>query len=291
MGKGMQRFIRTAAFTGLRVAFTVGEKLAPRRAARWASRLWFGVPSAPAEEKRDRGVQPHVSFEVPIGDHCVRAHSWGQGRPVLLLHGWSGWWQQMSVYIQPLVDAGFRPITWDAPSHGESEPGRYGEGRSGMPDLMDAVEAVAGKVGKPAGIVAHSGGAMAAALSVIDGLDTDKVVFVSPSVAVEDMMALMGRRLGWGPRTIDAMAADINAQYGLKFMDFDVMSRAEAADRELPPGLFIHDTGDEETPHDGSDRLARVWPGARVLKTTGLGHYKVLWDKSTVDQVVRFLSE
>lgn len=291
MATRSQQITRALAFGALQAGFAVGERIAPATAAVYARKLWFRVPPAPPRGRRSRGVEPDQTFTVTCSGAQLPVHAWGQGQPVMLLHGWSGWWQQYSVWVRPLVEAGFRVLAWDAPSHGESPPGRYGAGSSGIPDLSDALEAVARSAGPSAGIVAHSGGAMAATLSVLNGLETDRLALIAPSISAQSMISLLRRRLGWGPRTIDVMLDNVAREYGVDLADFEVLDVLERASQPVPPILIIHDDGDTEAPPEGAERLAAAWPGSDLVRTTGLGHYKVLWDQGTVNRVITFLRQ
>ena len=288
----VQPLIQTATFAGLRWGFRVGERVAPDVAARYAQALWMKVPAAKPAAGRDRGLPPGEPLDVRVGESRLEAYLWGEGPVVLAVHGWSGWWQQLSVHIERLVDDGFRVVAWDAPSHGSSGPGRFGEGRSGMPDLQDAIHAVT-SVAAPDGvhgIVAHSGGAMAAALAVADGLPVQRVALVAPSVDIPGVLEMLGGRVGWGPRTIESMLRRTEEQFGLDVADFDVVARLAAATRPLPDALVVADTADRDTPEEGARALAAAWPGSRFLLTEGLGHYKVLWSPAVVDEVARFMA-
>ncbi len=291
MASPIQKLTRTLAFTGLRAAFQVGEYVSPAVAARYAEKLWFRVPPAPPASKRHRGVQPEKTIMVDCQGKGLPVHSWGQGPAVMLMHGWSGWWEQYSVYVEPLTRAGFRVLTWDAPSHGNSPVGRYGKQQSAIPDFMDAFEAAVQHFGTPAGVVSHSGGAMAAAISIIDGVDVGKTVFIAPSVSPAALMKLFQGRLGWGRRTLARMLREVEARYDTTFDDFEVIERLRGLQRALPPALVIHDVGDTEAPHEGADDLAAAWPGATLVKTTGLGHHKVLWSERSVNQILEFLQQ
>lgn len=276
---------------GMKAGFLLGERLSPRLSAKAASALWFRVPPAPLPAKRDRGVPAGERLNVTVNGRPIAAHSWGDGPTVLLVHGWSGWWQQLGVYVEPLVASGHRVVAWDAPSHGDSPEGIFGRGRSGMPELKDAIDAIAQSVGEVHGLVAHSGGAMAASLAVADGLHVGRVAFIAPSVLLDDMLELLGGRLGWGPRTVGEMLAALERDYGLQAADFDVPAVLGRRAGPFPRALFVHDEDDTETPASGSDILAGSWPGARVHRTSGLGHYKVLWAEPVVREVVDFLAE
>ena len=44
-----------------------------------------------------------------------------------------------------------------------------------------------------------------------------------------------------------------------------------------------------DVPAADGEAIARAWPGAVLLTTTGLGHRGVLWDDEVVRRVVRFV--
>ena len=47
---------------------------------------------------------------------------------------------------------------------------------------------------------------------------------------------------------------------------------------------------DFETPITEAETLAETWPHARLLRTSGLGHRRILRDPHVVEQVVEFLA-
>jgi hypothetical protein len=63
-----------------------------------------------------------------------------------------------------------------------------------------------------------------------------------------------------------------------------------ATRRELPPLLAIHDRDDRETEADGSIRVTKIWPGATVELTEGLGHRRILRDPAVIELALGFLS-
>jgi hypothetical protein len=53
----------------------------------------------------------------------------------------------------------------------------------------------------------------------------------------------------------------------------------------------IHDRQDRVIPFEESQKLVRVWSGARLLQTEGLGHRRILGDSRVVAETCRFLFE
>lgn len=275
--------------TGARVGFRIAEWVAPHLAAVAAQKVWFRVPPAPPLQRRDRGVPPGEPVAAEVAGRPLNVVSWGSGPVVLLVHGWSGWWQQLSVYVEPLVAAGMRVVAWDAPSHGDSAPGRYGPRASSIVDLVDGVRAVSAAVGDVHGIVAHSAGAMAACLNLVDGLSAERVVLVSPSVSGADHVDFLTERLGWGPRTIRLVQRFVRRRFDLDMANYDVPQLLSDSGAALPDALLVHDLDDFQAPPDSAQRLAAVWPNATILTTTGHDHFRVLWDPDTVRQAVSFI--
>jgi pimeloyl-ACP methyl ester carboxylesterase len=58
--------------------------------------------------------------ETPCGDGTMVWREWGEGVPVVLLHGGYGSWQHWLRNIAPLTEAGYRVIAPDLPGLGES---------------------------------------------------------------------------------------------------------------------------------------------------------------------------
>lgn len=57
---------------------------------------------------------------TPCGDGTMAWREWGDGAPVVLLHGGYGSWQHWMRNIEPLNNAGYRAVAADLPGLGES---------------------------------------------------------------------------------------------------------------------------------------------------------------------------
>ena len=145
--------VRTAP-RKVRLAFRAGELLAPRLGGRAANRLWFTLPRPMKDTPLPPGGEP---FTVTAQKASVRGHVWGDGPVVYLVHGWGGLGSQLASFVAPLTAAGFRVVLFDAPSHGASDPGPSGPGRTHGVEMGKALDAVAARfgelLGRPVGIV------------------------------------------------------------------------------------------------------------------------------------------
>jgi pimeloyl-ACP methyl ester carboxylesterase len=271
------------------LAFGVLERIAPSAGVRILNRLWFRVPAVPSTIRRPRGELPEPTpFEVGT----IRGQSYGEGPAIYLVHGWGGWGLQLAAHIQPLVDAGFRVIAYDAPSHGDSAPGREGKGSSTLLELADALKAVVAAQGPAYGVVAHSLGAPATALAMRDGLDVERVVFIATATDFTEKLDQMEAFLGFGPRIRAGFLRRFEARFGpMDSFRMGSVIPTVAARRPLPPLLLIHDRSDSETSYQGSVDVTGAWPGARLETSEGLGHRRVLRDPDLVKKAVEFLAE
>src|SRR4029453_16251347 len=80
-------------------------------------------------------------FHVQVNGHTVAGEAWGAGPVVCLVHGWGAWGGQVGVLGGPLAERGHRVVTFDAPSHGASDPGLAGPGRRTILEFADALTA------------------------------------------------------------------------------------------------------------------------------------------------------
>lgn len=271
------------------LAFGVLERLAPAAGTALLNRLWFQVPVVPEKVRRPRAELPAAT---PFQIGAIRGQSYGDGPAIYLVHGWGGWGLQLAAHIQPLVDAGFRVIAYDAPSHGDSGPGREGKRASTLLELADALKAVVAAQGPAYGVVAHSLGAPATALAMRDGLDVERVVFIAAATDFTDWLDRLQAMLGFGPRIRAGFLRRFEARFGpMDGFRMDAVVPAIADRRPLPPLLLVHDRSDDETPYQGSIDLSVRWPGAGLETSEGLGHRRVLRDPDLVKKAVEFLAE
>lgn len=257
--------------------------VAPDQAARWAERIWFTLPRPRRSTALPAGG---TSFEVLSGGTVIRGASYGDGPVVYLVHGWGGRGAQLGAFVGPLVNRGFRVVTFDGPSHGDSDPGRFGARSSTGTEMGQALDAVAARFGPAHAVVAHSMGAVATTLALRDGwLGTERLALVAPMVRVAPYLDAFQRMLGFGRRTRRRLEDRTSRRVGIPVDEFDL----EAIGADVMPAnvLVVHDRQDKETSYADSVGLTRTFPQAVLHTTDGLGHRRILDD----DEVVRIVAD
>ncbi|WP_395727506.1 alpha/beta hydrolase [Nakamurella sp.] len=270
---------------GCRAGFAAAEKCAPALGGRYAARRWLTVPAAPAAPAEPAGGE---EFAVRVGDGAVRGTSYGTGPVVYLMHGWGGSGAQLSVFVKPLRQAGFRVVRFDAPSHGRSDPGACGRGRTHGVEFAAALAAVMRRFGPADTVIAHSMGVLPSLLVQRSGLPVGRLALIAPVQDLDGHLDRFAALVGMGPRTRRAMNDRIAGLIGEPVVGMDVRRLAEYAGSI--PLLVVHDRGDRETWYAHSVELTERWSGPVTLITTeGLGHRRIVADAVVVDQVADFV--
>jgi pimeloyl-ACP methyl ester carboxylesterase len=265
--------------SGIRMLSAVSPPLAGRVAM-----ALFRKPPRHAEWEREREILAMARpSPFSVRGRRVAAWTWGDGDPVLLVHGWGSTGGRLGSLVEPLVASGFSVVAFDAPGHGAS-----GGWQSSLPEFLFSIEAAAGRFGRFSGIVGHSLGGAATALAIGRGLAAERAVFLAPSSNPAGYTRQFAEALGLPSTVRERMETTVERLFGIPWSAFDVLA---AARRATVPGLVIHDRGDSEVPWSEGEALARAWPGAELVTTRGLGHTRIVHDAEVVRRAVRFLAE
>ena len=266
------------------VRFAASTVLFPELAGAWAERMFLTPPRNGGAGAALDLIDARASLVEHKGRH-IATWRWGadDAPAVLLAHGWGGTAAQMRGFVFPLLSAGYRVIAYDQPAHGVSE-GRL----TGLPDFAEVIAELAWHYGEVSAIVAHSLGGAAAGLALArHQLRVEKVVLVSPP---SDLVGYSRRfaRWHWMPEAVrNAMQAAIEERYGVLWEDLEI---ARLAPQLAASALIIHDREDRMVPWTQGAHLARLWPGARLMSTDGLGHGRILADAAVTRAAADFIS-
>jgi pimeloyl-ACP methyl ester carboxylesterase len=270
----------TLRFT--RAAFVAVQRASPDLAARWAERLFCSPPRRPISERMAKWLRDGRRFNVNVGARRIAAWTWGErGSGVLLVHGWGSRAARFVDMAGALLADGFRVVAFDAPGHGASS-GRLSSG----PEFARAAVAVAAAVGPVSAVVGHSLGGFAAALAMKRGLAAQRAVFISPSANVNTYSAQFAELLGVKPPVMSSMRERLARRLDFSWDHMDVPAFAPSM---RVPLLVIHDREDREVHWEDGAAIARSWPGAELVTTTGLGHHRIVSDSEVIGTVSSFL--
>ena len=270
-------------FSPIRLALQLYGRMAPEKAGRLVNRMAFRPSRLPMPSRYEYLLDNADSYtQLQHGARTIPVYSWGQGPVILGVHGWAGAGIQFGAWVNPLVEAGYRVVLFDAPAHGRAQ----GESTN-LFEMAEVVTRVAASVGRVHGVLAHSIGCIAAARAIADGLKPDYLVMLAPPVSLTAVMDNLGRQLGLSQDVLAVHLQLMEERFGKSVweqLDLEALSRTLTQ-----RGLMVIDDDDTSISPDESERVFNNWENANVLRTRGLGHHRLLWSPMVVDTVLRDL--
>jgi pimeloyl-ACP methyl ester carboxylesterase len=266
----------------MRFLFARAGAVFPALLGRWAYWLWSRSRRFPESASGRQAASSAAREILPVGGVPVVVYSWGSGAPVLFVHGWSGRGSQVAAFIEPLLSAGFRVLSPDLPGHGET-PGHS----TNILQCAEVLQVMQQHYGKPAGVIAHSFGGMVLTYAMNHGLHAGCVVSIAAPADETFLVDGFTRTLDMHPAVVAYLWTRLEQRFGHDYME---RISTECNARKLSvPALIIHDQKDSRVPWQQGERIASAWPGARFLKTQGLGHGRILQDAAVIDATVSFI--
>lgn len=269
----------------VRAVFPILEKVAPFLSDR-IFRLVFYVPLRYPTPERELDVSREgVDFSIRVGDKTIRGRQWGNPEHpyVLLVHGWAGRATQFRKFIPALIARGFSVVGPDGPAHGRSD-GRA----TSIPEFYQMFLEVYKKFGEPVGIITHSFGGAAMLYAAMNGLPVRRLVNIaSPSIGDEILKTFL-RAINGSWSSAERFKNYVIRKTGKSFDEFTALF----AVRHLPKPielLVINDEDDTDVVFRSAEELVKAYPAARLHRTKGLGHNRILKDEAVIAATVDFI--
>jgi pimeloyl-ACP methyl ester carboxylesterase len=225
----------------------------------------------------DTARKQRIAFE----DGLFLLYHWkGEGKTVLLNHGWesNAWrWKHL---IEPLQKKGFNIIAIDAPAHGASDGTLFTAVKYSrvIKTTIDLYE--------PAIVISHSVGAMATvyqeAQEVHDCIK--KLILLGGPNSLEVIMRNYQTMTGFNDKVYDNLNDLLKKTFGMKIEEFNTSAFAKAI---KVPTLLIHNRDDMIVPFKSVEQIAEAMPDATIFEASTGGHS--LHTVEVVGRIVEFL--
>ncbi len=256
--------------------------VSPAVAARAAEAIFRTPPRHVAWEGERAILERGRRICLDVRGTAATGWRWGEGDPVLLVHGWGSTAGRLGSFVAPLEAAGFSVLAFDAPGHGAT-----GGRRSSLPEFLFTIEAAGAAHGPLAGIIGHSLGGAATVLAMGRGLTARRAVLIAPAADPAGYTKLFAELLGIRTSVRERMEGRLVRRFGLPWADFDIRA---AARQIAAPALVFHDVDDAEIPWKEGGSVSEAWPGASLVTSRGLGHTRIVHDTDVVARAVAFLA-
>jgi len=274
----------------LRFAFRRAGPLLPGPMSRLMHYLWFKTHRYPLPAREQQWLKSARQSRICFEQHEIALYHWGEGKTILLAHGWDGRGSQLAGFVSTLQNQGYSVLAFDAPGHGAST----GKSTNAV-QIARLIAQLDSKYGPFQAIIAHSLGVPASLYAAInEGLRMNCFIGISgpgdlpflikkyttalqiPEPVVSRFQACLENDFGadWEHRLATAkMASQLGSQTG---------SRVRT--------LIIHDSDDLDVPPEHSQAIASAMHSDGYVLTTGLGHRRILRSPAVINLVGRFVS-
>jgi len=271
----------------IRLYFSIVSPLAPTLAIRSAHRLFHYPINSKRKNKNEVALPSVQKFDIPLYNNLtLQGYRWGKtSHPkVLLVHGWSTTSRSMSHFTDILLKNNYQVISYDALRHGNSK-GHF----SDLAGWADFVQAVIRHIDQVECIVAHSFGGVAVTVASKLGLDTKKLVLVAPIHDISSVADNFAEHLYIPLNIVKEMRTFTWEQNKVHFSQYGTNWHDIVNSDFHVPTLLIHDTDDREIGIEHSKQICKMWPWAKLVKTEGLGHRKILDDDKVAKEILHFI--
>ncbi|WP_024657110.1 alpha/beta hydrolase [Pseudomonas syringae USA007] len=283
----MSKFTNTLRLITLRGTFTLASRILPGITGRYLARRFVkpeaaGRARAAAILNTSKDVQTGT---LELDGIKISTYVWGDPahQPyVLFSHGWSSYAMRFAEWVPLLQSMGYAVVGFDQPAHGLS-----GGNISHMTQFVKVLRHVGRHFGKPAAVIGHSMGASATVFAQEEQWRPERFVLIAPFLVAAEGVFKQFDSVGIAHKVFVPFEAYVHSLTGERFADYDASLRLPLFDR---PALIIHDRRDREIPWEKGARFAKLWPGARLFTTDGLGHNRLIDHPSVIDEVMKFLT-
>lgn len=226
------------------------------------------------------------TYRIPFEGGELAVTTWGDDSnpAVLLMHGWGGSRAQMTGFVDPLLDAGYRVVAYDQPAHGESDGTT-----TNLLEITPTMDLILEQEGPFDVILAHSFGTLITsyALAKRNFPPPSKLVYFGAFNRLMDALPRFQVIAQLPDEIIQGLGAMIYETFGKDVLE-SIVNESLVQTIHVP-ALMFHDKSDNVTPVEDSRAIARVWKSVRYVETDGLGHRGALQSKEIFEQVISFL--
>lgn len=257
------------------------EKISPWIAERWFVRIFFTpIRYKPTPPEVEMALQAN-SYQIDFKGKVIQVYEWGEGKPILMVHGWMGRATQFRKFVPEFNKAGYKVVAFDALAHGRSA----GKTTS-LKGFIDVIKKLQENYRQFEMIIGHSLGGVAAMHAILAGI-SDKLVMVSSPTEAAEILKEYRTRIGASERMIPYFNEKVKSIFSANFEDLAVENNIHKLKNiDL---LYIYDTNDREVPVSSAAVIRKGYKQAIMMITSGNGHNRILKDEKVIQQVVSFL--
>jgi pimeloyl-ACP methyl ester carboxylesterase len=247
----------------------------------------FYKPSFALEKRRRKNskinsIQIHSKdFYITSEEYKIHVLQFGKGNKVLLSHGWGGNGMSFHKFISPLVNSGFQPIAIDFPAHGSSSGIE-----TSMFDFINTIDLICKKLGPFHAIIGHSVGGLATLNYLSKNHTINKAILISSPASIDTILSYYKRLFSLSDKVTEGIKLDISRRFHIQFSEISIHKLHLSI---KTPTMIFHDKYDFQIPYTDGKLIAQKMQNTQFVLTKGLGHYRIIKDRSVISESLHFL--
>ncbi len=231
-------------------------------------------------------MKPPNKGLLPPAARCASMRAGSAGNPIILLaHGWESRGTALRMFVNPMVEQGYRVVAYDAIGHGDST----GKGNT-ISTNAKTIAAIIHHYGGIYGAIGHSFGCSSTvyALQFVDTkLHIEKMVFLAVPHRTKRIIEGFFGYIQAPEPVKQAFYQKLEDIYGRSVDAVDVALAYGQVN--IGPLLLIHDSQDDVTSIEAAERVVENWQNAKLLVTEGYGHFRIAKNPDVIKRIVDFV--
>ena len=237
--------------------------------------------------KANRTSLDFEGIQIPV-------YSRGEGKNVLLVHGWGSRASHLSLLANIIAGEGFTVYTFDSPAH-SSENNIPSKPTSNLFEFGRSISDVASYIGNIYAVVAHSLGAIATLFTLAGFMklqnykfNTDKAVLLSSPYSVSEVISTYSKESNLTENEDSLLRKGLEDTFNFRIDDYYINNAIKNVKTEI---MVIHDEDDEEVPVANAYAFKETQPSIKFYFTKGLGHRKILFNRDIAKIISNFIKD
>ena len=213
---------------------------------------------------------------ISYKDFNLKRYEWGvhNNRSAFLVHGWEGHSGNFASLIPVLLEADYRVISIDAPSHGHSSIGR-----TNMFEFSEILISQFEKE-KPQLILSHSFGSVnvGRVLTQYPELKTKLWVLVTTPNNFKSRINELSSNFNLSKRVTKKLIQKIEEDVSERIDDLNMVTYCREI-FNLEKAIIIHSKSDKVLPIKNARAVNRAFKQSKLIELDNYGHYSILWSE------------
>jgi predicted alpha/beta hydrolase family esterase len=215
-------------------------------------------------------------FKIKFEGFDIQRYEWGEtkNKTILLVHGWEGQTANFSHIIPIFVSLGYRVISFDAQSHGNSSTGK-----THMFDYSNFLIEQFSSL-SPSHIVTHSFGSVTTAMTLMEhkNHNIESWMMVTTPHTFKSRIELTSNQFGLNQIVIDKVVKLIEKDVKKDIDELNMVSYCEQLN-QVGKVIILHSKTDRILPIEWSRSVSNAFTDCRLYELDNLGHYEILASK------------